>query len=328
MGRPSVLEVFVAIMVLSFAVDAGLMALYYTFKTVLAKYFVKYFCGWRGLLRAPLLLVWGLHLLTMEVNLFNFYITLSFAFLLSYFVGSLEELESSDASEYCGAASNDTNENDESEEIEFVELGLYMLLVIMLLHSAVNLGRTLIRYSLLSVFAQSFVAYQFLKVLGAYLVDELTNHIVDIVLERYVDTSTSPMDLLEDPESSDANQSRGVGSTIGTNDSDKSELGSSDTNETNEGLSNIDETNQSEVGSSNTNENDESDEGQSEVDGSEVESSDMDESVEVEVISNDADESDMDASDMDEIDEIEVTRMKAMEASDMDQSDDYIMVPL
>jgi hypothetical protein len=211
-----------------------------------------------------------------------------------------------------------TNENDECEEMEFVDMGLYVLLAIVILRVAANVGRTLIQYKLLKVFASGFVGYQFFKWVPTLrnLGPELDDSTIESYLEYYFGASTSSIDLLEDLEPSDANESHRVGTQIETNGNDRSELGSSDTNETDErklGLSECDADESNENDESEKFEVDESDE--SEAKSSEAESSDMDESGEIEVGSNDEDEG------------TKINGSK-VESNDIDQSDDYVVVPL
>lgn len=289
MAIPNTNMAIFAMVMLSCIVNAGLAAFLDIFIMVAVKH-CDYFHGWKGLCRAPLVLVCGFHLLIMSGKVFNYSMILSLAFLLSHLVNSLEEPESSDADEFHRAGSTDMNENDERKEIGFVDMGLIMLLQIMMLRLVVNLVRTLIASNLWKLFAKCFLIYQTSGVLISFLFEGY--------VENYFGVSSSSTDLREDLESSDANESHGVVWIVETNDSDKSEL---DTNGS-----------ESEVGSSDTNESDESEGTQSEVD-----ENDTDESDNILVMSNDVDE--IDASEVDTNDEREDTQSEVDE-NGMDES--------
>lgn len=244
MELPSVLEVFLGIIMLSFATDMGFMALHYIFTTVLPKCFV-YFRGWKGLFRAPLALVYGFHLFAMEEYLYDLHVISILAFLISYCVNSPEDAKSSDANDFYEVGSHDTNENDETElgsthidesdesdvgisdtdendesevgstdvdeidesnvgmsdmdendeceETKFVNVGLYVLLAIVILRLVANVGRTLIQYKLLKVFAYGFVGYHYFKWVPTLrnLVLELDDYTIESYLEYYFGSCAS-----------------------------------------------------------------------------------------------------------------------------------------
>ena len=357
---------------LSFATDMGLMALHYIFTTVLPKCFV-YFCGWKGLFRAPLALVYGFHLFTMGEYLYSLHVISILAFLISYCVDSPEDAKSSDANDFDEVGSHYTNENDENEvgsthidesdesevgstgvdeidesnvgisdtdetdeceETDFVNVGLYVLFAIVILRLAANVGRTLIQYKLLKVFACGFVGYQYFKWLPTLrnLAWEMDDYTIESYLEYYFGVSTSSIDLLEGLESSDANEYHGMGTKIETNENDGSELGSSDTNEIDERIVGLSECDAVESDAIEVRSNDKDESGTIEVDESdenEVESSDESGTIEV----DERDENEVESSD--EGGEIEVrsndkdeSSESEVESNDINQRDEYVVVPL
>lgn len=90
MERPSLLEAFLGIMMLTFLVNMGFMVLHYILTNVLPKCLVHFY-GRKRLFRAPLAFVYGFHLLRTEKTLYIIHVIASFAFLLSYCVGSHED---------------------------------------------------------------------------------------------------------------------------------------------------------------------------------------------------------------------------------------------
>lgn len=117
---------------------------------------------------------------------------------------------------------SDTYEIEEREEMKVVDMGLYVFLAIVILRVAANVGRTLIQYKLLKVFAYGFVGYQFFKWVSTLckLDWEVDASTIESYLKYYFHVSTSSIDLLEDLESSDADASHGMGIEFETNGND------------------------------------------------------------------------------------------------------------